>query len=458
MAPPPGGPPPKPTSTGIFDGHHPPSLDLIEDCVHCGFCLPTCPTYALWGEEMDSPRGRIYLMKMGLEGETGMTESFVRHIDLCLGCMACLSACPSGVQYGKLIEATRAQIEKNHPRPWADRLFRRLLFAVFANPARLRALALPLWLYEAAGLRWLLHRTGLLRMLPARLGAMEALLPPLSLAGLRARVPERTPAQGPTRRRVGLLLGCVQRVFFADVNAATAQVLAAEGCEVIAPSFPPCCGALMVHAGQEEEALALARRTIESFEEAEVDTIVINAAGCGSTMKEYAWLLRDDKEFSERARAFAAKCKDISEVLTELEPQARRHPLPLRVAYHDSCHLQHAQGIRSQPRQLLAGIPGLELVEIAESALCCGSAGIYNLVEPEAAAQVGDRKAQNVIRTGADVVATGNPGCLLQLRSGLERAGHPLPTLHTVELVLASLRNELPPQLRRETGTRDSSS
>jgi glycolate oxidase iron-sulfur subunit len=457
MAPPPAGSAPEPASpTGIFDRHHPPSLDLIEDCVHCGFCLPTCPTYALWGEEMDSPRGRIYLMKMGLESQTPMTETFVRHMDLCLGCMACLTACPSGVQYGKLIEATRAQIEKNHPRPWSDRLFRRMLFAVFTHPARLRALAAPLWLYQASGLRWLFRRSGLLGFLPPRLRAMEALLPPLSLAELGAGLPRRTPAQGPPRRRVGLLRGCVQRIFFADVNTATAQVLAAEGCEVIAPSSPPCCGALLVHAGQEDAALAMARRTIEAFEKEEVDTVVVNAAGCGSTMKEYGWLLRDDPEFAERARAFSAKCKDVSEVLAELPPQARRHPLPLRVAYHDSCHLQHAQGVRAQPRQLLAGIPGLEVVEVGEDAICCGSAGIYNLVEPEAARELGDRKVKHVIKAGAAVVATGNPGCLLQIRSGLERAGHPLPTVHTIELVAASLRNELPRQLRG--GTRESSS
>jgi glycolate oxidase iron-sulfur subunit len=433
----------------IFDAHHPPSPDLIGDCVHCGFCLPTCPTYVLWGEEMDSPRGRIYLMSMGVEGQAAWNDTYVRHFDQCLGCMACVTACPSGVQYHKLIEATRAQIERHYPRSLPDKWFRRMLFALFPYPNRLRVLAAPLWVYQASGLRRLVQRSGVLDRLPAGLKSLEALLPPVSLGAFRSPVPRSTPAQGPRRRRVGLLLGCVQRVFFPEVNAATARVLAAEGCEVIAPPEQSCCGALMLHAGQERAALELARRTIDVFERAAVDTVVINAAGCGSSVKEYDWLLRDDPAYAERARAFVARCKDISEVLAELEPRAARHPLKVRVAYHDACHLQHAQQVKVQPRRALQTIPGLELLEIPEAAICCGSAGIYNLTEPEPAQELGDRKVQNILSTSADALVSSNPGCLLQISSGLRRAGHAMPVLHMVELIDASIRGVVPTVLQR---------
>ena len=424
----------------IFDQHHPPERDLIDDCVHCGFCLPTCPTYALWGEEMDSPRGRIYLMKLGTEGTAQFSDTYVEHFDRCLGCMACVTTCPSGVQYEKLIEPTRAQIERNHPRSSLDRLFRKLIFELFPYPRRLRIMALPLFLYQRSGLQKLMRKAGILKRFPARLQAMEALLPDITAESLRSQMPHMIPAQGTKRMRVGLLLGCVQQVFFADVNQATARVLAAEGCEVIIPATQQCCGALMVHAGVEKQALAFARRTIDTFEEADIDAVVINAAGCGSSMKEYGYLLRDDPAYAERARKFATKCKDISEILCELPTQAKRNPLPTRIAYHDACHLQHAQRIRKQPRDLLHEIPGLEVLEIPDSALCCGSAGIYNLIEPEAAQQLGKRKAQNILSTSAQMVVSSNPGCLLQLRNGLESAGKPMPIRHIVELLDASIR------------------
>lgn len=386
---------------------------------------------------MDSPRGRIYLMKIASEGAATINPQWVSHFDSCLGCMACMTACPSGVDYGKLIEATRSQIERHHPRSYLEKLHRRIIFALFPHPDRLRLLRWPLLVYQNSGLQTLVRKSEVLRLLPKKLSAMEALMPVL---GPAEAVPEITAALGEKRKRVGLLLGCVQREFFPQVNAATARVLAAEGCEVVAPKQQPCCGALMIHAGEEEGALALARKTIDVFERVNVDTIVTNAAGCGSNVKEYGHLLRDDSNYAERAKTFAAKCKDITEVLTELPPRAARNPLRLRVAFHDSCHLQHAQGVRSQPRELLTSIPGVELAEIPESAVCCGSAGIYNLVQPGAANALGDRKAQLIAPLKAEVVATGNPGCLLQLQSSLARLGSRTRVLHTIQLVDASIR------------------
>jgi glycolate oxidase iron-sulfur subunit len=422
-----------------FDAHHAPSKAIIEQCVHCGFCLPVCPTYVLWGQEMDSPRGRIYLMKMASEGAAEMNATWVSHFDSCLGCMACMTACPSGVDYGKLIEATRAQIERKTERPSGEKRHRRFMFENFTQPDRLRRMRLPLLVYQKLGLQAMARGLGLLKLLPKKLQTMEALLPKL---GPRAAVAEVTPAVGTKRRRVGLLLGCVQREFFSQVNAATARVLAAEGCEVVAPQEQPCCGALLVHAGEEAAAMELAKRTIETFERANVETIVTNAAGCGSNVKEYGHLLRDDPAYAERAKAFAAKCKDISEVLAGLEPHAKRQRLKLRVAFHDSCHLQHAQGVRLQPRALLSSIPGLELAEIPEAAICCGSAGIFNLVQPEAANELGDRKADLIEPLNADVVATGNPGCILQMQSALARGGLKTPVVHTIQILDASIRGE----------------
>jgi glycolate oxidase iron-sulfur subunit len=423
-----------------FDDHHPPAQELIDDCVHCGFCLPTCPTYVLWGEEMDSPRGRIYLMEIGRQGEP-MNDEMVRHFDQCLGCMACVTACPSGVQYGKLIEATRQQVERRYPRSRRDRAFRAFVFRLFPYPRRLRVLRGPLRLYQRSGLGGLARRAGLLdRLVPKRMRAMERLLPRL---GRLEPVPEVTPAGGPRRRRVGMLTGCVQRVFFPEVNAATARVLAADGCEVVAPSGQGC-GALSLHAGREGEAQAFARAAIETFEAAGVDQVVVNAAGCGSAMKEYGHLLRDDPAYAERAAAFSDRVRDLSELLVELGPAAERHPLPVKVAWHDACHLGHAQGIRAQPRQALGAIPDLEVREIAEAEICCGSAGIYNLVEPEPAAELGDRKAANILATGAELLVTSNPGCLMQLRNALERRGERLAMAHVAEVLDAAVRGADP--------------
>jgi glycolate oxidase iron-sulfur subunit len=434
-----------PTLPSAFDDRHPPSNKLIDTCVHCGFCLPACPTYVLWGQEMDSPRGRIYLMKLASEGAVAINPKWVSHFDSCLGCMACMPACPSGVDYGKLIEATRSQIERNHKRSIGERLHRQFILSTFTRPDRLRLMRWPLLAYQKSGLQALLRSTGALRLLPKKIQAMEALLPNLSASEAVADV---TPAQGQKRLRVGLLLGCVQREFFPQINAATARVLSAEGCEVVAPLEQSCCGALLVHAGEEEAALTLARETIDVFERAGVDRIVINAAGCGSNVKEYGHLLRDHPRYAERAAQFAAKCRDVSEILAEFEPRAVRHPLRLRVAFHDSCHLQHAQGVRSQPRSLLSKIPNLDLVEIPEPVICCGSAGIYNLVQSETANALGDRKAKLIAPLRAEVIATGNPGCLMQLQSSLARAGHKTPVVHTIQLLDASILGGRPDFLR----------
>ena len=421
-----------------FDDHHPPDKDLIDDCVHCGFCLPTCPTYVLFGEEMDSPRGRIYLMNKGLT-EEAMDDTMVRHWDLCLGCMACVTACPSGVQYDKLIEATRAQIERRYERRSDDKAFREMIFSLFPYRNRLRLAASPLRLYQRLRLGDRLRKAGVMDRLPARMRAMEALMPELQR---EETIPELTVPTGERRRRVGVLLGCVQQVFFSQVNAATVRVLAAEGCEVVAPKSQGCCGALSTHAGREEESLNFARKTIETFENENLDAVIVNAAGCGSTMKEYGHLLRDDPDYAQRAEEFSAKVRDVSEFFAEIGPLAERHPLPLPIAYHDACHLGHAQGIRKQPRQVLKGIPGVEIKEIREAEICCGSAGIYNMVEPEPAAELGERNAKNVLATGARMLVTSNPGCILQIKASLKKMGNDIPTAHPMEVLDASIRGE----------------
>ena len=425
-----------------FDDHRRPSADLIDDCVHCGFCLPTCPTYVLRGNEANSPRGRIYLMKMADAGEVPMDEEFVANFDACLGCMACVTSCPSGVKYDQLIEAVRPQIERNWARTPADRAFRTLIFSLFPYPARLRPAAFLGALYQRSGVNRLLSRAGVLRLLPPRLQSIEALLPTLTVRSVVARQPAFTPAVGRRRARVGLLSGCVQRVFFGDVNAAATRVLAAEGCDVVAPKQQQCCGALSSHAGREDEAISAARTLIDVFDAAQVEYVVSTVAGCGSAMKEYAVLLRDDPAYAERAAAFAERTRDISELLAELGPQAQRQPVPARVAYHDACHLRHAQGIVSQPREVLGQIPSLEVVDIPEAEICCGSAGIYNLVQPEAARELGERKVEHITSTRPEIVVTANAGCLLQIRRYLTDE---IPLMHPVQLVDASIRGTSPP-------------
>ncbi|HEX2346487.1 MAG TPA: heterodisulfide reductase-related iron-sulfur binding cluster [Gaiellaceae bacterium] len=400
--------------------------EYTSDCVHCGFCLPTCPTYVLWHEEMDSPRGRIHLMDARLDGTIALNPTVTAHFDRCLGCMACVSSCPSGVRYDRLIESTRAAVEQELERPLADRLVRGLLFRVLPYPGRMR-LALRL------------APLGRAVPLPKRFRPLVEIAPRWRGIG---DVPTITPAAGARRARVGLLTGCVQSAVFPDVNAATARVLAVEGFEVVAPP-QGCCGALSVHAGRLEEGKAFARRLMDSFDD--VELVVVNSSGCGSHLKELGWLLGD-----ERAAAFSAKVRDVGELLGEVTPRAPRYPLSLRVALQDSCHLRHAQRLPLSSSSSLARIPGLEVVEPAEQDLCCGSAGIYNVVQPEAARELGDRKAARVLATGAGAYASANPGCLVQVSQALRRAQKPLPALHPIELVDASIRGVSAGRLRAE--------
>ena len=384
-----------------------PDPELISDCVHCGFCLPTCPTYSLWHEEMDSPRGRIHLMAALQDGSLELTDVVVEHFDRCLGCMACVTACPSGVQYDRLIEQTRALVEQRHRRPLRERLLRAAIFTVLPHRRRLRA-ALAL------------------RSLPAPppFGALKALAPPWSSP---AWPPEHLPGTGP---RVALVAGCVQSVVFGDVNAATARVLAADGFDVHVPRAQACCGALHAHAGRLQEGVARAHELAGAL--SGYDHIVTNAAGCGSHLKDHG----------------IPGSVDVSQLITA--PVAERHPLEISVAFQDSCHLRHAQGLVAEPRAMLAQVPGLRVLEAAEPDICCGSAGIYNIVQPQAALELGDRKAQRVLETGAQAYVSANPGCLVQVSAALRRAGQPLPAFHPIELLDASIRGVDPERLLKE--------
>jgi glycolate oxidase iron-sulfur subunit len=426
-----------------FDPQHPPDPKLINACVHCGFCLSTCPSYRVLGKENDSPRGRIYLMDAIHKGEATLSPESVQHFDSCLGCLACVSTCPSGVQYDKLIAATRPQVERNVERTVGDRLIRQLIFSLFPYPERLRLLLSPLSLYQKLGFAKLIRSTKLLDELAPRLAAMEALLPKITPAFFQKPLPDLIPAQGDRRYRVGMILGCVQRLFFTDVNAATARVLSANGCEIVIPKTQGCCAALPHHQGQEAQAQDLARQMIDSFEQTGVDFIIINAAGCGHTLKEYGHLLQDDPNYRERAIAFSNKVRDVQEFLAEVKLTSPLSPLqdePLTLVYQDACHLLHGQQISLQPRQVLRQIPGVTLREPIDAALCCGSAGVYNMLQPEVAAELGQQKVDNLLNTGAVAIASANPGCTLQIRRHLELQGKTVPVYHPIQLLDYAIR------------------
>jgi glycolate oxidase iron-sulfur subunit len=463
--------------------------EVAKDCVHCGFCLPACPTYQLWAEEMDSPRGRIYLVNQILDGAE-LSETARLHFDRCLGCMTCMTACPSGVQYDQLIEAARVWAEQGSGvqpavaskapgtadesvaevrgadaaaaaddgspgtpslppagrRSARERAERAAIFSLFPYPKRLRAMTAPLRAAQRTGLDRRLARSSLPGRVSPVLGAAlrlasGGLAPPGVSAAAARPLPQRVPALGTRRAVVGMLTGCVQSVFFPRVNAATARVLAAEGCDVIIPRGQGCCGALSLHSGREAEASAFARRTIAMFEQAGVDAVVVNSAGCGSAMKEYERLLRGaDGGWAERAAEMSGKVRDLAEFLAELGPAAPRHPLPVTAAYHDACHLAHAQRITKQPRDLLRAIPELTLVEVPDAGTCCGSAGVYNLLQPAAASELGARKAESVRATGAPLLISANPGCSLQIASALAERGQDIAVAHTAEVLDASIR------------------
>ncbi len=421
-----------------LDSTHPPEAKLIDACVHCGFCLSTCPSYRVLGTEMDSPRGRVYMMDALNQGEIDLTPAVVSHFDSCLGCLACTTTCPSGVQYDKLIASMRPQIERNHQRPLVERLYRQFIFGLFPYPNRLRLLLIPLFVYQKLGLQKLVRQTGIVEKISPHLAGMESNLPELSLSTFQDTLPELIPAQGAKRYRVGMILGCVQKLFFDRVNQATVRVLTANGCEVVIPPAQGCCAALPHHQGQEEQAKTLARQMINNFIDTNVDAIIINAAGCGHTLKEYGELFQDDPEYLQKAIDFSAKVKDVQEFLAEIELTTKLLPISaekLTLVYQDACHLLHGQKISVQPRQLLKQIPNIELKEPLDAAICCGSAGVYNMLQPETANELGRQKVNNLVQTGATIIASANPGCTLQIAKHLEREGYQTRILHPIELL-----------------------
>ncbi|MGK7954485.1 MAG: (Fe-S)-binding protein [Crocosphaera sp.] len=426
-----------------FDPKNPPKQELIDSCVHCGFCLSTCPSYRVIGKEMDSPRGRIYLMDAINKGQAALDETTTQHFDSCLGCLACVSTCPAGVKYDSLISATRPQVERNQPRNLADKIIRSIIFNIFPYPQRLQIFLPLLWLYQNLGIQKIVRLTGILKYLSPRLAAMESILPKITLNSFKQNYPDVIPAQGKKRYRVGVVLGCVQRLFFSSVNEATVRVLTANGCEVVIPKSQGCCAALPAHQGQEKQAQALAKQMIDSFADTGVDYIIINAAGCGHTLKEYGHILADDAEYEEKGKEFSNQVKDIQEFLAEIELTTPLSPVSddnLPLVYQDACHLLHGQKISLQPRQLLKQIPGITLKEPVDAALCCGSAGVYNMLQPDIADELGKQKVNNLMNTGAKLIASPNPGCSLQIKKHLNQQGKDIKLMHPIELLDYSIR------------------
>jgi glycolate oxidase iron-sulfur subunit len=412
------------------------SVEGVNQCVHCGLCLASCPTFAELGTEMDSPRGRIFIIKSLAEGRMAMSDSAVSHLSLCLDCRACETVCPAGVPYGQLIEAAKAEIERARPGTVSRRLFRWLNFdLLLGHPAMLHAAATAMRAYEASGLQRLVRATGLARVLPGTLSAWEHLLPSMPPATERRPLPPLTPAEGTRRGRVALLEGCVQSVVFGAHNRATARILALNGWEVVVPPGQGCCGALNAHGGDHARAVQMAKRTIDAFARLRADAVVVNTSGCGAHMKAFGTLLAGEPAYAERAVGFARSVQDVSEFLAHEPLRGQLGPVPMTITYHDPCHVVHGQKIRVQPRQLLAQIPGLKVVDLVESDWCCGSAGIYNLTQPEMATRLLNRKVNHVLATGAEAVVTANPGCILQIQQGLRERGRDVRVLHIVEVL-----------------------
>lgn len=425
-----------------FDLKNPPEQDLIDQCVHCGMCLSTCPSYRVIGKEMDSPRGRIYLMDAIKKGEAALTEGTTEHFDSCLGCLACVTTCPSGVQYDQLIAKTRPQVERNQPRNLWEKFIRFIIFNLFPYPQRLSFFLPFLWLYQVTGLQKLIRAMGILKILP-RIAAMESILPKIDLKSINKNYPDIIPAKGEKKYRVGVVLGCVQRLFFDPVNEATVRVLTNNNCEVIIPKSQGCCAALPAHQGQEKQAQSLARQMIDSFADTDVDYIIINAAGCGHTLKEYHHILADDPQYAEKAKEFVTKVRDANEFLMEVGLTANLSPVTeeeLTVVYQDACHLLHGQKISLQPRQLLKMIPNIKLKEPIDAALCCGSAGVYNMLNPEVADELGEQKVNNLLNTGASLIVSPNPGCSLQIQKHLQLQGKQINIIHPMEILDYAIR------------------
>ena len=414
--------------------------ELFLDCVHCGLCTASCPTYLELGNENDSPRGRIYLMRAVTDGRLSLSNDVRRHLELCLDCRGCESACPSGVQYGKLIEPFRVAMEQQGEgaKKTDDWFHQTILFKLFPYPERMRWALWPARIAQWLGLDQLLVRSGLWKLLPSRLGRLVTLLP--KLAKPEEPLPAFLPAKGRRRARVALFTGCVADVMFRSTNWATARVLQENGCDVVVPQTQACCGAIHLHAGASEPARQLADANVDAFKVDDVDAVLINVAGCGSMLKDYGHHWHDDRA-DERQR-FAAKVRDISEFLDELGLITPPGSLPVTATYHDACHLAHAQKVREQPRRLLERIPGLKLVELPESDLCCGAAGTYNLTEPEMAERLSRRKLKNILSTGARVVVTANAGCLLQIAREARMQGEVLKIVHPIDLLDLAYRQE----------------
>ncbi len=417
--------------------------DLTPQCVHCGLCLQACPTYIELGKEADSPRGRIYLMQAQQSGRLPVAGSFAQHISACLDCRACESACPSGVPYGELVEQAREIVEQQLKRPLLVETLRRYVFGwVFPSPRILRFHFHLLRLYQRLGLQALVRRLAALKLIPARLAGLERLLPDLRKRTVPVELGAIFRSTGSTRFRVGLLTGCVMNEIFAGIHRATIRVLQRNGCEIVVPSSQVCCAALHAHAGITATAQEMAKRNIQAFEHAGVSAVIVNAAGCGAKLKEYGTLLAHDPEFSSRARSFSQTVVDISEFLDGLPALSPPGRLELKIAYDDPCHLLHAQRIGQAPRRLLQQIPGLKLLELRNPDQCCGSAGIYNITHPELSMRILERKVEDIKQCGPAVVATGNPGCLLQIGYGLRMARlHHIQVMHPMEILDQAYRS-----------------
>jgi glycolate dehydrogenase iron-sulfur subunit len=423
-----------PKTKSGFSGTDIPAYEDYTHCVHCGLCLNHCPTYKLWGLEADSPRGRIRQIVLVDQGRLPLGDSFVKHIDQCLDCRACETACPSGVEYGKLVEAARAQIDQNYKRPFFSRLARNFVFrGLLPYPWRIALLARLLYLYQRSGLQSLARTTGILRIFG--LSDRERLLPPIDGKFFFSNLGRTYPAAGERRARVALFAGCVAQVSFSALHEATVRVLTANGCEVVVPAGQTCCGALAAHAGVRDVARSLARKNLDIFLSGDFDAVVTNAAGCGSTLKEYEHLFAAGTSENEKAHAFRTKMRDVTEFLADLGLSARLSAQPMRVTYQDSCHLLHGQKVREAPRKLLRAIPGLELVEMAMADYCCGSAGSYNVTETETSLALLAEKMKHARATKAPVIVTANPGCLLQMRAGAEIHGTGQEVVHVMELL-----------------------